>query len=226
MATLGHPDHHRPHHRGVLRLRRCPRAAAHRHPRRRSHSRDSRRSSRWARSPSWKQMLTTVAPGRGVRRAPASCRSCWRSWSPRSRHPSRCGCAHVGWALLPAGVLLMLVIALGTPEPAFPLAAGPCLRRRRHRLARAASDLGTAERRPSRSARSTRPAPRTCACAGSSPASAVLAVAGGAGVAHERDRRPVRTPARLPRRDHPPVRHPRLPESAPGVPQERARSGR
>lgn len=30
----------------------------------------------------------------------------------------------VAWALIPAGVLLMLVIALGTPEPAFPLVQG------------------------------------------------------------------------------------------------------
>jgi hypothetical protein len=30
----------------------------------------------------------------------------------------------VAWALIPAGVLLMLVIALGTPEPAFPIAQG------------------------------------------------------------------------------------------------------
>lgn len=30
----------------------------------------------------------------------------------------------VAWSLIPAGVLLMLVIALGTPEPAFPLAQG------------------------------------------------------------------------------------------------------
>lgn len=28
--------------------------------------------------------------------------------------------SQVAWALIPAGVLLMLVIALGTPEPAFP----------------------------------------------------------------------------------------------------------
>ncbi|MGV2903274.1 transglutaminase domain-containing protein, partial [Microbacterium sp. AGC62] len=32
--------------------------------------------------------------------------------------------SQVAWALLPAGVLLMLVIALGTPEPAFPLVQG------------------------------------------------------------------------------------------------------
>jgi len=32
--------------------------------------------------------------------------------------------AHVAWALLPAGALLMLVIALGTPEPAFPIGQG------------------------------------------------------------------------------------------------------
>ncbi|MBT2484526.1 MULTISPECIES: transglutaminase domain-containing protein [unclassified Microbacterium] len=32
--------------------------------------------------------------------------------------------SHVAWALLPAGVLLMLVIALGTPEPAFPVVQG------------------------------------------------------------------------------------------------------
>lgn len=32
--------------------------------------------------------------------------------------------ASVAWALIPAGVLLMLVIALGTPEPAFPLVQG------------------------------------------------------------------------------------------------------
>ena len=30
----------------------------------------------------------------------------------------------MAWALIPAGVLLMLVIALGTPEPAFPLVQG------------------------------------------------------------------------------------------------------
>lgn len=32
--------------------------------------------------------------------------------------------SQVAWALLPSGVLLMLVIALGTPEPAFPLVQG------------------------------------------------------------------------------------------------------
>ncbi|MCR2763862.1 DUF3488 and transglutaminase-like domain-containing protein [Microbacterium sp. zg.B48] len=32
--------------------------------------------------------------------------------------------SQVAWALLPAGVLLMLVIALGTPEPAFPIGQG------------------------------------------------------------------------------------------------------
>ena len=31
---------------------------------------------------------------------------------------------HVAWALLPAGALLMLVIALGTPEPAYPIVQG------------------------------------------------------------------------------------------------------
>ncbi|MDN3497378.1 transglutaminaseTgpA domain-containing protein [Planococcus sp. APC 4015] len=71
----------------------------------------------------WKQMLTTVAPvsaadghlivpfllGLVVSTLTASL----------ALRLSR-----VGWAVIPAGALLMLVIALGTPEPAFPIAQG------------------------------------------------------------------------------------------------------
>jgi hypothetical protein len=71
----------------------------------------------------WKQMLTTVAPvaaADGHLLVPflLALVASTVTASLALRLP------HVAWALLPAGVLLMLVIALGTPEPAFPLVQG------------------------------------------------------------------------------------------------------
>jgi hypothetical protein len=71
----------------------------------------------------WKQMLTTVAPisaADGHLVVPfllaLTVTTVTASLALRL--------THVAWALLPAGVLLMLVIALGTPEPAFPIVQG------------------------------------------------------------------------------------------------------
>ncbi|GAA1852614.1 transglutaminaseTgpA domain-containing protein [Microbacterium koreense] len=71
----------------------------------------------------WKLMLTTVAPvsaADGHLLVPFMLSLVFTavtaSLALRLRHPA--------WALAPAGVLLMLVIALGTPEPAFPVAQG------------------------------------------------------------------------------------------------------
>ena len=71
----------------------------------------------------WKQMLTTVAPlaaSDGHLIVPfllaLVVTTLTASLALRA--------AHVAWALLPAGALLMLVIALGTPEPAFPVGQG------------------------------------------------------------------------------------------------------
>jgi hypothetical protein len=71
----------------------------------------------------WKQLLTTVAPiaaADGHLVAPfllaLTVTTLTASLALRLRQ--------VAWALLPAGVLLMLVIALGTPEPAFPIVQG------------------------------------------------------------------------------------------------------
>ncbi|WP_047522450.1 transglutaminase-like domain-containing protein [Microbacterium sp. ZOR0019] len=71
----------------------------------------------------WKQMLTTVAPvaavdGHLVVPFLLALVVTTLTASLALRLPQ------VAWALLPAGVLLMLVIALGTPEPAFPLVQG------------------------------------------------------------------------------------------------------
>ncbi|MGH3690168.1 MAG: transglutaminaseTgpA domain-containing protein [Microbacterium sp.] len=71
----------------------------------------------------WKQMLTTVAPvaaADGHLIVPfllaLAVTTLTASLALRL--------SQVAWALIPAGVLLMLVIALGTPEPAFPLVQG------------------------------------------------------------------------------------------------------
>ncbi|WEK61959.1 MAG: transglutaminaseTgpA domain-containing protein [Candidatus Microbacterium colombiense] len=71
----------------------------------------------------WKQLLTTVAPvaaGDGHLLVPfllaLVVSALTASLALRL--------TQVAWALIPAGVLLMLVIALGTPEPAFPIAQG------------------------------------------------------------------------------------------------------
>jgi len=71
----------------------------------------------------WKQMLTTVAPvaavdGHLVVPFLLALVVTTLTASLALRLPQ------VAWALLPPGVLLMLVIALGTPEPAFPLVQG------------------------------------------------------------------------------------------------------
>lgn len=71
----------------------------------------------------WKQMLTTVAPvaaadGHLVVPFLLALVVTTLTASLALRLP------HVAWALIPAGVLLMLVIALGTPEPAFPIVQG------------------------------------------------------------------------------------------------------
>lgn len=72
---------------------------------------------------SWKQLLTTVAPvsaSDGHLIAPfllsLVVTTAAASLALRLRH--------VGWALIPLGALLMLVIALGTPEEAFPIGQG------------------------------------------------------------------------------------------------------
>lgn len=71
----------------------------------------------------WKQMLTTVAPvaaADGHLIVPfllaLVTATATASLALRLRQ--------VGWALIPPAVLLMLVIALGTPEPAFPIVQG------------------------------------------------------------------------------------------------------
>jgi len=71
----------------------------------------------------WKQMLTTVAPvaaadGHLVVPFLLALVVTTLTASLALRLPQ------VAWALLPAGVLLMLVIALGTPQPAFPIVQG------------------------------------------------------------------------------------------------------
>ncbi|WP_217178573.1 transglutaminase family protein [Streptomyces sp. AC495_CC817] len=72
---------------------------------------------------SWKQMLTTVAPvsaADGHLLVPflLSLVAATLTASLALR------LSQVAWALLPAGLLLVLVIALGTPEPAFPVVQG------------------------------------------------------------------------------------------------------
>ena len=72
---------------------------------------------------SWKQLLTTVAPVSGADGhllVPflLSLVTAVVTASLALR------LSHVGWALIPAGVMLVLTIALGTPEPAFPVAQG------------------------------------------------------------------------------------------------------
>ncbi len=72
---------------------------------------------------SWKQMLTTVAPvaaADGHLLVPflLALVATTATASLALRLPL------VAWALIPAGLLLVLVIALGTPEPAFPLIQG------------------------------------------------------------------------------------------------------
>ena len=71
----------------------------------------------------WKQLLTTVAPvaaADGHLLVPfllaLVVTAVSASLALRLSHPA--------WALLPTGALLMLVIALGTPEPAFPIVQG------------------------------------------------------------------------------------------------------
>ncbi|MDQ0726925.1 transglutaminase domain-containing protein [Microbacterium sp. W4I20] len=71
----------------------------------------------------WKQMLTTVAPvaaadGHLIVPFLLALVVTTLTASLAIRF------SQVAWALLPAGVLLMLVIALGTPEPAFPVVQG------------------------------------------------------------------------------------------------------
>jgi hypothetical protein len=71
----------------------------------------------------WKQMLTTVAPlaasdGHLIVPFLLALTVSTLTASLALRLPQ------VAWALLPAGALLMLVIALGTPEPAFPIVQG------------------------------------------------------------------------------------------------------
>ena len=72
---------------------------------------------------SWKQLLTTVAPVSGADGhlivpflLSLVTASVTASLALRL--------SAVGWALLPAGLMLVLTIALGTPEPAFPVAQG------------------------------------------------------------------------------------------------------
>ncbi|MBO0980897.1 transglutaminase domain-containing protein [Microbacterium sp. SD291] len=72
---------------------------------------------------SWKQLLTTVAPvsaadGHLIVPFLLSLVISVLTASFGLRLP------HVAWALLPAGFMLILVIALGTPEPAFPVIQG------------------------------------------------------------------------------------------------------
>ena len=72
---------------------------------------------------SWKQMLTTVAPvavadGHLIVPFLLALVGTVLTASLALR------LSRVAWALIPAGALLMLVIVLGTPEPAFPLAQG------------------------------------------------------------------------------------------------------
>ncbi|ALX66262.1 transglutaminase domain-containing protein [Microbacterium sp. XT11] len=72
---------------------------------------------------SWKQLLTTVAPvstadGHALVPFLLSLLSAVITASLALR------LSHVGWALIPAGAMLVLTIALGTPEPAFPVAQG------------------------------------------------------------------------------------------------------
>ncbi|MBW8762995.1 MAG: transglutaminase domain-containing protein [Microbacterium sp.] len=72
---------------------------------------------------SWKQMLTTVAPvaaadGHLIVPFLLSLVGAVLTASLALR------LSQVGWALIPAGVVLILAIVLGTPEPAFPLAQG------------------------------------------------------------------------------------------------------
>lgn len=72
---------------------------------------------------SWKQMLTTVAPvaaADGHLLVPFLLALVFTVVTASLA----LRLARVAWALIPAGVLLMLVIALGTPEPAFPLVQG------------------------------------------------------------------------------------------------------
>ncbi|KJQ53300.1 transglutaminase-like domain-containing protein [Microbacterium sp. SA39] len=71
----------------------------------------------------WKQMLTTVAPvaavdGHLIVPFLLALVATTLTASLALRLPI------VAWALLPAGALLMLVIALGTPQPAFPVVQG------------------------------------------------------------------------------------------------------
>ena len=71
----------------------------------------------------WKQMLTTVAPlaasdGHLIVPFLLALVATTLTASLALR------LAHVAWALIPAGALLMLVIGLGTPEPAFPIVQG------------------------------------------------------------------------------------------------------
>ncbi|WP_435749077.1 transglutaminaseTgpA domain-containing protein [Microbacterium sp. PMB16] len=71
----------------------------------------------------WKQMLTTVAPvaaadGHLIVPFLLALVVTTLTASLALRF------SQVAWALIPAGVLLMLVIALGTPEPAFPVVQG------------------------------------------------------------------------------------------------------
>lgn len=71
----------------------------------------------------WKQMLTTVAPlaasdGHLIVPFLLALVATTLTASLALRF------AQVAWALVPAGALLMLVIALGTPEPAFPIVQG------------------------------------------------------------------------------------------------------
>ncbi|MGO4490435.1 transglutaminase family protein [Microbacterium sp. 2RAF4] len=71
----------------------------------------------------WKQMLTTVAPvaaADGHLVIPFLLALVFTTVTASLA----LRLSQVAWALIPAGVLLMLVIALGTPEPAFPLVQG------------------------------------------------------------------------------------------------------
>ncbi|WP_439591904.1 transglutaminaseTgpA domain-containing protein [Microbacterium sp.] len=71
----------------------------------------------------WKQMLTTVAPvaaADGHLVVPFLLALVFTTVTASLA----LRLSHVAWALVPPGALLMLVIALGTPEPAFPIAQG------------------------------------------------------------------------------------------------------
>ncbi|CAH0214743.1 hypothetical protein SRABI76_02356 [Microbacterium oxydans] len=72
---------------------------------------------------SWKQMLTTVAPV-AASDGHALVPFLLALVASATTASLALRLSNAAWALIPAGVLLMAVIALGTPEPAFPLVQG------------------------------------------------------------------------------------------------------